>query len=113
LIRRSQRGYSVLPLGGARLKFHLSGNWADGSYTSEVEQTLTDSSFIVNSRISIADLAVPAFDATAEFSLWARNLMDEEYLFYKSVNSSLGTFGIFNEPRTYGFEARLRFGGGR
>jgi iron complex outermembrane receptor protein len=103
----------VMPIGGARLKFHLSGNWADGAYTSEVEQTLTDSSVIVNSRISIVDLAMPSSDATVEFSLWARNLLDEEHLFYKSVSSSLGTYGIFNEPRTYGIDARLRFGGGR
>jgi iron complex outermembrane receptor protein len=103
----------IMPIGGARLKFHLSGNWADGAYTSEVEQTLTDSSVIVNSRISIVDLAMPSSDATVEFSLWARNLLDEEHLFYKSVSSSLGTYGIFNEPRTYGIDARLRFGGGR
>jgi iron complex outermembrane receptor protein len=98
-----------IPLGGRALKFHLDGNWSDGFYTSEIEQTLTDSSFVVNSRLSLADVALAQFGATAEFSLWARNLLDEEHLFYKSVNATLGTFGIFNEPRTYGFEARLRF----
>ena len=98
-----------IPLGGRDLKFHLDGNWSDGFYTSELEQTLTDSSFIVNSRLSLADVPLAGFGATAEFSLWARNLLDEEHIFYKSINSTLGTYGIFNEPRTYGVEARLRF----
>jgi iron complex outermembrane recepter protein len=100
-------------LGAARLKFHISGNWADGAYTSEIEQTLTDSSFVVNSRLALTDLPLDSLGATAELALWARNLLDEEHLFYKSVSSTLGTYGIFNDPRTYGVEARLRFGGAR
>jgi len=103
----------VIPLGGPNLKLHLSGSWADGSYTSEVEQTLTDKSMLVNARISLADLALPQFGATGELALWSRNLLDEEYLFYKSVNASLGSYGIFNDPRSYGVEARIRFGGSR
>jgi len=103
----------VLPLGGTRLKLHLSGNWADGAYTSEVEQTLTDSSFVLNSRISLVDLPLESVGASAELALWARNLTDEENLFYKSVSSTLGAYGVFNDPRTYGFEARIRFGGAR
>lgn len=103
----------AVPVGAARLKFHVSGSWADGSYTSEVEQTLTDDSFLVNARISLVDLPLPSSDATAELALWSRNLLDEAYLFYKSVSSTLGTYGIFNEPRTYGLEARIRFGGRR
>jgi iron complex outermembrane recepter protein len=98
------------PLAGGMVKFHADGNWSDGFYTSEVEQTLTDKSFVVNARLSFADVRLESMGATAEFAVWARNLLDEEHLFYKSVNASLGTYGIFNEPRTYGLEARLRFG---
>ena len=98
-----------MPVGGRDLRFHLDGNWSDGFYTSEIEQTLTDSSFVVNSRLSLADVELAQFGASAEFSLWARNLLDEQHLSYKSVNATLGTYGVFNEPRTYGFEARLRF----
>lgn len=98
-----------IPLGARGVKLHLDGNWSDGFYTSEIEQTLTDSSFVVNSRLSLADVELAQFGASAEFSLWARNLLDEQHLFYKSVNATLGTYGVFNEPRTYGFEARLRF----
>lgn len=103
----------VARLGMGSLRLHLDGNWSDGYYTSEVEQTLTDRALVVNSRLSLADLALPAWNASMEVSLWARNLLDEQHLFYKSINASLGTYGIFNEPRSYGFEARVRFGAGK
>jgi len=102
-----------IPVGDYTLKMHLSGSWADGAYTSELEQTLTDKSVTLNARLSLVDISLPQFGATGELALWSRNLLDEEYLFYKSVNASLGAYGIFNDPRTYGFEARLRFGGTR
>ncbi|MGC4028822.1 MAG: TonB-dependent receptor [Steroidobacteraceae bacterium] len=99
-----------MAFGSGVLRFHVDGNWSDGFYTSEIEQTLTDSSFVVNSRIALGDLPVNMLGgATAEFALWSRNLLDEQHLFYKSVNSSLGTYGIFNDPRTFGFEAVIRF----
>lgn len=103
----------AISLGESRLKMHLSGSWADGAYTSELEQTLTDKSVSMNARLSLVDLALPQLGATGEVSVWSRNLLDEEYLFYKSVSSTLGTYGIFNEPRTYGLELRLRFGESR
>jgi len=41
-------------------------------------------------------------------SVWARNLLDRDYVFLKNFSSALGTYGIYNEPRTYGLEARIR-----
>lgn len=98
-----------LPLGGRGLRLHVDGNWSDGYYTSETEQTKTDKSFIVNARLALLELPMNELGATAEFALWARNLLDEEHLFYKSQSASLGTYGIFNDPRTYGVEARISF----
>ncbi|MBN6149274.1 TonB-dependent receptor [Xanthomonas sp. AmX2] len=99
----------LLPLGASALKFHLDGNWSDGYYTSEVEQTLTDSSFVVNARLALIDVPMGGSGATAEFSLWSRNLLDEEHLFYTSNTASLGTYGIFNDPRTFGLDVAIRF----
>ncbi|MDR6672173.1 TonB-dependent receptor [Xanthomonas sp. 1678] len=99
----------LVPLGASALKFHLDGNWSDGYYTSEVEQTLTDSSFVVNARVALIDVPLGSSGATAEFSLWSRNLLDEEHLFYTSNTASLGTYGIFNDPRTFGLDVAIRF----
>ncbi len=99
----------LVPLGASALKFHVDGNWSDGYYTSEIEQTPTDSSFIVNARIALIDVPLNGSGATAEFALWSRNLLDEQHLFYKSSSAVLGTYGIFNDPRTFGAEVSIRF----
>jgi iron complex outermembrane receptor protein len=93
----------------AALKFHVDGNWSDGFFTSEYDQMLTDSSFVVNARVALVDVPLNADGATLDVSLWARNLLDEEHLFYKLNNASLGQSGIFNDPRTYGLELAVRF----
>ena len=91
------------------LKFHLDGNWSDGYYTSEYDQMLTDSSFIVNARVALIDVPLNSTGSTMAVSLWARNLLDEEHLFYKLNNASLGESGIFNDPRTYGLDVTVTF----
>jgi len=93
----------------AALKFHVDGNWSDGFYTSEYDQMLTDSSFVVNARVALVDMPLNADGASLDISLWARNLLDEEHLFYKLNNASLGQSGIFNDPRTYGLELAVHF----
>ncbi|MNV33106.1 TonB dependent receptor [compost metagenome] len=91
------------------LKFHLDGNWSDGYYTSEYDQMLTDSSFIVNARVALIDVPLNSTGSSMAVSLWARNLLDEEHLFYKLNNASLGQSGIFNDPRTYGLDVTVTF----
>ena len=91
------------------LRFHVDGNWSDGFYTSEYDQTLTDSSFVVNARVALVDLPLDADGSTMEISLWSRNLLDEEHLFYKLNNAALGQTGIFNDPRTFGLDVAVRF----
>ncbi|MCD7097827.1 TonB-dependent receptor [Stenotrophomonas sp. MMGLT7] len=91
------------------LKFHLDGNWSDGFYTSEYDQMLTDSSFVVNARVALIDVPLNDTGSTIAFSLWARNLLDEEHLFYKLNSAALGQAGIFNDPRTYGLDVTVNF----
>ncbi|HEY0335309.1 MAG TPA: TonB-dependent receptor [Stenotrophomonas sp.] len=91
------------------LKFHVDGNWSDGFYTSEYDQTQTDSSFVVNARIALVDLPLDGNGASMDISLWSRNLLDEEHLFYKLNNAALGQTGIFNDPRTFGLDVAVHF----
>ena len=100
----------TIPVGMAGLRLHLDGNWSDGYYTSEIEQTLTDDYFVVNGRLVLADVPIGNQGTTADFSLWARNLLEEDYIFYKSANATTGvTFGVFNDPRAFGLDMRVRF----
>nr|WP_295109274.1 TonB-dependent receptor [uncultured Caulobacter sp.] len=101
-----------LPVGGgaAMLKAHLDANIADGYRSMAGEATLTDSSFLMNGRLSLADLDLSR-DGKLELALWARNLLNEQYLFVRShaAWAVIGDYGVFNEPRTFGLDATLRF----
>ncbi len=96
------------PAFGAVLKAHLDANWAEAQFTSTSDPTKSDESFIVNGRLALAQIPM-SDDAELEVALWSRNLLDESHVFLRNTNASLGTYGIYNEPRTYGLEARMRF----
>ena len=96
------------PLVGATLRLHLDGNYSDGQHTSSADATMSDSYFVVNGRVSLADIRLQAGPAI-ELALWGRNLFDEEHAFLRNTSAQLGTYAIYNEPRTYGLEARLQF----
>jgi iron complex outermembrane receptor protein len=96
------------PLAAATLRLHLDGNYSDGQYTSSTDPTLSDSYFIVNGRAAVGDIRM-ADGPVVEVALWARNLTNEAHAFLKNSSPALGRFAIFNEPRTYGVEARLQF----
>jgi iron complex outermembrane receptor protein len=97
------------PLGGAILGVHLDASYSDGQYTSTTDPTLSDASLLVNGRLALSEIPVTQSGATMELALWSRNLFNERHAFLKNFNASLGTYGIFNEPRTYGIEGKFRF----
>jgi len=62
----------------------------------------------VNGRIALRDMRMPGTGAKLELAVWARNLLGYRYLFVKSA-SALGYCGAYNDPRTVGVEANVRF----
>jgi iron complex outermembrane receptor protein len=97
------------PAFGATFKAHLDGNYADAQYTSTTDPTLSDDSFIVNGRLALTDIRLAEGSPALQLSLWSRNLLDESHLFVRNTNAALGTYGIYNEPRTFGVEANVKF----
>ncbi|MDB5445040.1 MAG: TonB-dependent receptor [Phenylobacterium sp.] len=97
------------PALGATFRAHLDGNYADGQYTSTTDPTLSDSSFIVNGRIALSDIRLAGQGGALQLALWSRNLLNEKHVFLRNVNPALGTYGIYNEPRTFGVEASVKF----
>ncbi|WP_171012467.1 MULTISPECIES: TonB-dependent receptor [unclassified Sphingomonas] len=121
----------VLPVniaGGANVRLHLDGNYASSQYSFQLESTKTDPSFVMNGRIALADIRMND-SAQVTLSLWARNLLDNTYIYRRSnANSSpvynygangalvstnyggiLGDYANFNPPRTFGAEASVKF----
>jgi iron complex outermembrane receptor protein len=114
-----------LPLGSGdtALKFHLDANYSGSAYTFDNEPTRNEKSFIVNGRISLADIRMGDAGQGLTISLWGRNLLNESHIYRRSnangtlvtvLNSTtqptvLGDYANFNPPRTFGVEATIKF----
>ncbi len=102
-----------LPIGSGEsaLKFHMDANYSGRVYSFDNEPVLTDPSFIVNSRLSFADLSMGDTGQKITISAWARNLFNEQHIYRRSNanRAVLGDYANFNSPRTFGIEATVKF----
>ena len=101
-----------LPVGGAgtELRFHVDGNYSDPVHSFAGEKLMTDKSFIVNARLSLADIPMSDGGQKLTVSAWARNLFNEEHIYRRSgANTSLGDYANYNAPRTFGIDATVQF----
>jgi len=118
-----------LPVGGDRtkLRFHLDGNYSQATQAFDQFATKNDASFIVNGRLSLADINVGSSGGQRlTVGVWARNMFDYDYVFRRdpsnslpaapttsirsgSINNVLGDYGNFNAPRTFGVDATINF----
>lgn len=103
----------TLPIGAGttNLRLHLDANYADRQYSFQSENVKTDSSFIVNGRLALADVAVNDRGQKVTFSVFARNLFDEQHIYRRSNanNAVLGSYANFNPPRTIGGDIAVKF----
>ena len=111
-----------VPVQGMKFMTHLDANYDSGYYANytdslidsqtravRVAQPKGDKAFVVNGRIALGDIEMGgATNARLTVSLWARNLFNEQHLFYKSASPTGGTTGFFNDPRTFGIEANIK-----
>ncbi|WEK39732.1 MAG: TonB-dependent receptor [Candidatus Brevundimonas colombiensis] len=99
------------PFMGATLKAHVDANYADANHSFEQFAIKNDSSFVVNARVAIADITTRDGGPLLEVALWSRNLLDETYVYRRdpSNRSTLGDYGNFNNPRTFGIELRASY----
>jgi iron complex outermembrane receptor protein len=113
-----------MPVGNLTLRSHLDANYADKQYAFQTEfadvsptaklvqnvAVKTDSSFIVNGNLALADIKMGG-NATGNLSLWVRNLLDESHIYRISAanRGTIGDYGNFNPPRTYGVELRVKY----
>ncbi len=100
-----------LPLSGAMsARFHIDAAYSDEMYSFQAETVKTQSSFIVNGRISLADIPLGSFQ-NLTLSLWGRNLFNETHIYRRSAANAavLGDYANFNPPRTFGIQGEVRF----
>jgi iron complex outermembrane recepter protein len=119
--------------GDARVKFHLDANYAQATQSFDQFATKADPSFIVNGRLSIADIELGSGGQKMTIGLWGRNLFNEQHVYRRDPSNSLpavqatqvagvsnvvaignnggilGDYGNFNVPRTFGVDATIKF----
>lgn len=96
---------------GTMLKLHLDGNYASPAFTFANENVKTDKSFIVNARLSLADMQLWDNGQNITVALWARNLLNRSQIYRRSNANRLvlGDYANFNAPRTIGMEVTVAF----
>jgi iron complex outermembrane receptor protein len=96
---------------GTMLKLHLDGNYSSPAFTFANENVKTDKSFIVNARLSLADMQLWDSGQNITVALWARNLLNRSQIYRRSNANRLvlGDYANFNAPRTIGMEATVAF----
>jgi iron complex outermembrane recepter protein len=102
-----------MPIGnaGTMLKLHLDANYSSPAFSFANENVKTDKSFIMNGRLSVADIPMSDAGQGLTIALWARNLLNESHIYRRSNANRLvlGDYANFNAPRTFGIEASVKF----
>ncbi|WP_374283436.1 TonB-dependent receptor [Novosphingobium sp.] len=101
------------------LKLHLDGNYSSRAYTFDNEPVQAQPSFLVNARLSLADIPMSDAGQKLTVSLWSRNLFNEQHIYRRSNANRdpidgnyltvLGDYANYNAPRTFGVEATINF----
>jgi iron complex outermembrane receptor protein len=91
------------------LAAHIDANTADATQTFDQFDTKNDKSFIVNGRLALTDIRVN--DGKMSISLWGRNLINSAYVYRRDPSNAvtLGYYGNFNAPRTFGIQTAFKF----
>jgi iron complex outermembrane receptor protein len=110
------------PVNGLTLRLHLDANYDSGFYVNYTDaaydpvthlptylQPKGDKAFVVNGRVALADIGLGDSGGKMTVAFWARNVFNEQHLFYKSGAPTSGVVGFFNDPRTFGGEVNIRF----
>jgi iron complex outermembrane recepter protein len=102
-----------IPVGsaGTTVKLHLDANYSSPAFSFANEDVRTDKSFIVNGRLSLADIPMSDAGQALTVALWARNLLNGSHIYRRSNANGLvlGDYANFNAPRTFGLEATVKF----
>lgn len=101
--------YNIDAGGLGQLTFHADANYSSGYYSYSTDPTRSDSVVLVNGRITLREVASPIGDM--EYSIWGKNLTNKsnpDYDVIIPVPLAGVRIGYYNEPRSYGFDVRVR-----
>ena len=89
------------------LRLHFDANTAGNYFANGTVNYKAESAFLVNGRLTLGDIDLGG--GTLDVALWAKNLTNANYNYFDFRVASRNTTTRYNDPRTYGLEARVRF----
>jgi iron complex outermembrane receptor protein len=89
------------------LRLHLDANTAGDYIPNNTVTQKADLVYLVNGRITLGDIDIGA--SRLELSLWGQNLTNATYNYLDFRVVGRQTFRLYNDPRTFGIQARVRF----
>jgi iron complex outermembrane receptor protein len=96
-------------LGGTTLETNLNYSWRDSQWGGITPDPLPSRKAygLLDGRIALTEIKVGG-GAELEFALWGKNLTDTKY-WTSAINLSILTVRQWGDPRSGGFEAKVRF----
>jgi iron complex outermembrane receptor protein len=98
------------PMKGLSFRMHFDASYADATQTFDQTPVKNDAAFLLNSRFVLSDFKIGR-SGGMQVALWARNLLDNEYVYRRDPanEKTLGYYGNFGAPRTYGISLSYDF----
>ena len=97
----------------ATLTTHVDAVYSSSFFTGGADQPKTGSYTMLNARVTLGDLEMRDGGAKIAFSLWGKNLTNARWKLFSFDIAGPGlanvSTAVWNEPRTYGVEAKVNF----
>ena len=103
--------YSFIPKDYGQLKLHLDITSTDHYSFVPFGEQRTDAYSLFNARVELADINIGSGDGSLKASIWAKNLLDEEYIIFAvAIGEPAASINqIFGDPRTLGLDISYEF----
>jgi iron complex outermembrane recepter protein len=101
------------PFDGITLATHLDAVYSSSFYTGGSTSPKTGSYVMINGRVTLSDIELGNDGVKLAVSLWGKNLTNTQWEVFQFNTAGPGLANLtntyWNEPRTYGIEARVTF----
>ena len=101
------------PFDGMTLSTHLDTVYSSSFYTGGITSPKTGSYAMLNGRVTLGDIELGSDSVKLAVSLWGKNLTNTQWEVFQFNVAGPGLANLtntyWNEPRTYGVEARVTF----
>ena len=89
------------------LRVHVDANTAGNYLSNGTVNYEAESAFLINGRLTLGDINIGR--GVFDIALWGKNLTNATYNYFDFRVATRSTTTRYNDPRTFGVEARFRY----